>query len=131
MVLGIAVKIIVGMMGVLFFLRISGKTQMAQLTPLDSVNAFVLGALVGGVVYNPDLSVWYMVFALAVWTVVNMLIRYLLRFRVWRRLVKGGTAEPEGVQTQRVGDGAVPYASPGERDIFDVRCGGCPFRNER
>ena len=91
MVLGIAVKIIVGMMGVLFFLRISGKTQMAQLTPLDSVNAFVLGALVGGVVYNPDLSVWYMVFALAVWTVVNMLIRYLLRFRVWRRLVKGDT----------------------------------------
>lgn len=91
MVLGIAVKIIVGMMGVLFFLRISGKTQMAQLTPLDSVNAFVLGALVGGVVYNPDLSVWYMVFALAVWTVVNMLVRYLLRFRVWRRLVKGDT----------------------------------------
>lgn len=49
MYLTIIVKIVVGMLGVLFFLRISGKTQMAQLTPLDSVNAFVLGALVGGV----------------------------------------------------------------------------------
>ncbi|MFQ8805025.1 MAG: hypothetical protein ACLR8Y_07950 [Alistipes indistinctus] len=55
MVESIVVKVLVGMLGVLFFLRISGKTQMAQLTPLDSVNAFVLGALVGGVVYNPDL----------------------------------------------------------------------------
>lgn len=60
MVESIVVKVLVGMLGVLFFLRISGKTQMAQLTPLDSVNAFVLGALVGGVVYNPDLSAWYM-----------------------------------------------------------------------
>ena len=68
----VALKIIIGMLGVLFFLRISGKTQMAQLTPLDSVNAFVLGALVGGVVYS-DLSVWYMIFALAVWTMVNMI----------------------------------------------------------
>ena len=60
------------MLGVLFFLRISGKTQMAQLTPLDSVNAFVLGALVGGVIYS-DLSVWYMIFALGTWTIVNSL----------------------------------------------------------
>lgn len=35
MVESIVVKVLVGMLGVLFFLRISGKTQMAQLTPLD------------------------------------------------------------------------------------------------
>lgn len=91
MVGSIVVKILVGMLGVLFFLRISGKTQMAQLTPLDSVNAFVLGALVGGLVYNPDLSVWYMVLALGVWTVFNLLIRFLLRFKHLRRLIKGDT----------------------------------------
>ena len=88
MLLIITVKIIVGMLGVLFFLRISGKTQMAQITPLDSVNAFVLGALVGGVIYS-DLSVWYLVFALGMWTVVNMSIRYLLKFKFMRRLIKG------------------------------------------
>ena len=68
MYLSIAIKLLVGMLGVIFFLRISGKTQMAQLTPLDSVNSFVLGALVGGVIYNPDTPVWYLVFAFAVWT---------------------------------------------------------------
>lgn len=91
MYLTIVVKIIVGMLGVLFFLRISGKTQMAQLTPLDSVNAFVLGALVGGVIYSPDVSAWQLVFSLGVWTCFNMGIRYLLRFRFLRRLIKGDT----------------------------------------
>lgn len=89
--LTIAVKIIVGMLGVLFFLRISGKTQMAQLTPLDSVNAFVLGALVGGVIYSAEVSVWELVFSLAMWTTFNMFIRYLLRFKALRRVIKGDT----------------------------------------
>lgn len=91
MYLTIVVKIVVGMLGVLFFLRISGKTQMAQLTPLDSVNAFVLGALVGGVIYSPDVSAWQLVFSLGVWTCFNMGIRYLLRFKLLRRLIKGDT----------------------------------------
>ena len=50
----IATKLITGMVGILFFLRITGKAQMAQLTPLDTVSAFVIGALVGGVIYSPD-----------------------------------------------------------------------------
>ncbi len=87
----IVIKIVVGMLGVLFFLRISGKTQMAQVTPLDSVNAFVLGALVGGVIYSPDVSVWQLVFSLGVWTCFNMGIRYLLRFKILRRIIKGDT----------------------------------------
>lgn len=89
--LTIVIKIVVGMLGVLFFLRISGKTQMAQLTPLDSVNAFVLGALVGGVIYSSDVSVWQLVFSLGVWTCFNMGIRYLLRFKTLRRIIKGDT----------------------------------------
>ena len=79
------------MLGVLFFLRISGKTQMAQLTPLDSVNAFVLGALVGGVIYSAEVSVWELVFSLAMWTAFNMFVRYLLRFKMMRRVIKGDT----------------------------------------
>ena len=62
----IALKLITGMLGILVFLRITGKAQMAQLTPLDTVSAFVIGALVGGVLYNPDMSMWHILFALAI-----------------------------------------------------------------
>lgn len=91
MYLSIAIKLLVGMLGIILFLRISGKTQMAQLTPLDSVSAFVLGALVGGVIYNPDTPVWYLVFAFAIWTTANIALRYLMRFGLARKMIKGNT----------------------------------------
>ena len=85
----IAMKLIVGMIGILAFLRITGKAQMGQLTPLDTVSAFVIGALVGGVLYNSDMTIWHLIFALAVWTVFNMLVRFAMRSAYLRHLIKG------------------------------------------
>ena len=87
--MGIALKLITGMIGILVFLRIAGKGQMAQITPLDTVSAFVIGALVGGVLYNPDMSMWHILFALAVWTGFNMLVRFAMRSLKLRHLIKG------------------------------------------
>ena len=77
------------MVGILFFFRIAGKAQMAQIIPLDTVSAFVIGALVGGVIYNPDMSVWHILFALAVWTFFNLFIRFCMRSSLLRRIIKG------------------------------------------
>ena len=85
----IAVKLITGMIGILAFLRITGKAQMGQLTPLDTVSAFVIGALVGGVLYNPDMTIWHLTFALAVWTGFNMLVLFAMRSSLLRHLIKG------------------------------------------
>lgn len=85
----IALKLIIGMIGILVFLRITGKAQMAQVTPLDTVSAFVIGALVGGVLYNPDMTMWHILFALAVWTAFNMLVRFAMRSARLRHLIKG------------------------------------------
>ena len=87
--IGIALKLITGMIGILAFLRITGKAQMAQVTPLDTVSAFVIGALVGGVLYNPDITLWHILFALVVWTVFNMLVRFAMRSARLRHLIKG------------------------------------------
>ena len=87
--IAIALKLITGMIGILVFLRIAGKAQMAQITPLDTVSAFVIGALVGGVIYNPDMSMWHILFALTVWTLFNMLIRFAMRSARLRHFIKG------------------------------------------
>jgi hypothetical protein len=85
----ITLKLVTGMIGILTFLRITGKAQMAQVTPLDTVSAFVIGALVGGVLYNPDMSMWHILFALAVWTAFNMLVRFAMRSARLRHFIKG------------------------------------------
>ena len=80
--IAIALKLITGMIGILVFLRIAGKAQMAQITPLDTVSAFVIGALV-------DMSMWHILFALTVWTLFNMLIRFAMRSARLRHFIKG------------------------------------------
>ena len=87
--ISITLKLVTGMIGILAFLRITGKAQMAQITPLDTVSAFVIGALVGGVLYNPDMSMWHIIFALIVWTGFNMLVRFAMRSAYMRHLIKG------------------------------------------
>ena len=85
----IGLKLITGMIGILAFLRIAGKAQMAQITPLDTVSAFAIGALVGGVLYNPDMSMWHILFALAVWTAFNLFVRFCMRSARLRHFIKG------------------------------------------
>ena len=87
--ISITLKLVTGMIGILAFLRITGKAQMAQITPLDTVSAFVIGALVGGVLYNPDMSMLHIIFALIVWTGFNMLVRFAMRSARMRHFIKG------------------------------------------
>lgn len=82
-------KLIVGMAGVLCFLRISGKSQMTQMSPTDVVNSFVIGAIVGGTIYAPELSVWYMIFGLVIWTIINIVIHLLTKIPFFSRLFYG------------------------------------------
>lgn len=77
------------MLGVLIFLRMTGKTQMANLTPLDTVNTIVLGALVGSIIYMPDTRVWILGFAIVVWFVLNMVVRFLLKINFFSELIHG------------------------------------------
>lgn len=77
------------MIGVLFFLRMTGKTQMANLTPLDTVNTIVLGALVGSIIYMPDTRVWVLGFAMIVWFILNILVRNLLKINYFNKLIHG------------------------------------------
>lgn len=77
------------MLGVLIFLRMTGKTQMANLTPLDTVNTIVLGALVGSIIYMPDTRVWILGFAIVVWFVLNIGVRFLLKINFFSELIHG------------------------------------------
>lgn len=89
MYISIIIKLIVGMIGILFFLRLAGKSQMGQITPLDTVNSFILGALVGGVIYNPNLSIWLMLFAVLIWALINVVVRLLTKVNFFNRLING------------------------------------------
>ncbi|WP_062447717.1 YetF domain-containing protein [Thalassobacillus devorans] len=55
----------------LFFLaKVLGKSQITQLTPFDFISAIILGELVGNALYDPEVGVWQIGFAVLVWGVL-------------------------------------------------------------
>lgn len=69
--------------------KILGKTQISQLTPFDFISAIVLGELVGNTIYDPEVKVWCILYAVLVWTVLIYAIEVITqKYRGTRRFLK-------------------------------------------
>ena len=49
-------KILVGFVVIIIYLKLSNKSQVSELTPIDFIGNFIIGGIVGGMIYNPDIS---------------------------------------------------------------------------
>lgn len=49
------VKFMIGFVIVITHLNLSGKTQLSQMTPVDFIGNFVLGGIIGGVIYSDSI----------------------------------------------------------------------------
>ncbi|MFD2831020.1 DUF421 domain-containing protein [Corticicoccus populi] len=85
-----ALKLTVGLIGVMLVLRFMGKKELAQITPLDFVYALILGSIVEESLFDPSVDVYEIIFALLYWAVLIYLIeKFALKSRRFRRLTKG------------------------------------------
>lgn len=66
----ITIELFVGFFVLLIATKILGKTQISQLTPFDFISAIVLGELVGNTIYDPEVKVLSILYAVLVWTVL-------------------------------------------------------------
>ena len=63
----IAIKLAVGLIGFLWVLRTTNRCQLAQMTPVDLIGNFVMGGIIGGVIYNQDIATVQFIIVLAIW----------------------------------------------------------------
>lgn len=49
-------KLFIGFAVIVGYLKISNKSHTTQLTPIDFIGNFILGGIIGGVIYNHDIS---------------------------------------------------------------------------
>ncbi|WP_028782090.1 DUF421 domain-containing protein [Thalassobacillus devorans] len=50
--------------------KVLGKSQITQLTPFDFISAIILGELVGNALYDPEVGLWQIAFAVLVWGIL-------------------------------------------------------------
>ena len=83
-------KLLIGIILIVLHLRLTGKQQTTQLTPIDFIGNFILGGIIGGVIYNHAISfAEYISFLLVTFGIISGLNYLTSKFMSTRSLVMG------------------------------------------
>ena len=75
--LDIAIKLTMGLLSLVLVINISGKGNLAPSSATDQVLNYVLGGIVGGVIYSPGISVLQYFIILMIWTMIVLILKQL------------------------------------------------------
>ena len=73
----IAIKLALGLISLVFVINVTGKGNLAPSSAVDQVQNFVLGGLLGGIIYNSSISLLQYVVILIIWTILILLLKWL------------------------------------------------------
>ena len=73
----IAIKLTLGMLSLIFVINVSGKGNLAPTSASDQVQNYVLGGIIGGVIYNPSISILQFINILLIWVILVLTQKFL------------------------------------------------------
>lgn len=88
--LHLSTELIIGFFALLIVTKVLGKTQITQITPFDFISALVLGELVGNAIYDKNIHLWYILYAVTLWGFLVATIEWITqKFRRTRSWLEG------------------------------------------
>ena len=86
----VAVKLILGLLALVLVINLTGKGNLAPASASDQVQNYVLGGIVGGVIYNDDISIPVFIAILTIWFAAVLSLRWLKKHNnLVKQLVDG------------------------------------------
>ena len=73
----IAIKLALGLLSLVFVINVSGKGNLATASASDQVQNYVLGGIIGGVIYNPSISILQFINILLIWVILVLTQKWL------------------------------------------------------
>lgn len=90
-IFNLTIELFFGFIGLLIAVKIIGKRQVHQVSPFDFVSAVVLGELLGNAIYSKDTTIFHIIYALALWTLLLFLIEKITQKSIKFRTIVEGT----------------------------------------
>lgn len=72
----ITVKFALGMVCLIAQINIFGKGNLAPTSAIDQVQNYVLGGIIGGIIYNDNVTVLQFVMVLLIWTLIVFVVKF-------------------------------------------------------
>ena len=73
----IAIKLALGLLSLVIVINISGKGNLAPTSASDQVQNYVLGGIIGGVIYSPSISILQYLNILLIWIILVLGMKWL------------------------------------------------------
>ena len=128
----IAIKLALGLISLVFVINVTGKGNLAPSSAVDQVQYFVLGGILGGIIYNSSISILQYVVILIIWTILILLLKWLntnvsmIKHLIDGKpviIIKNGKLDPEACRSKGLSaaDVALKLRSQGVFQLKDVK----------
>lgn len=104
----IFIKLALGLVSLVFVINVTGKGNLAPNSATDQIQNYVLGGIIGGVIYNSSISILQYTVILIMWTILVLTLKWLnnnVRFVKQlidgkpTLLIKNGQIDPEACRS--------------------------------
>lgn len=104
----IFIKLALGLVSLVFVINVTGKGNLAPNSATDQIQNYVLGGIIGGVIYNSSISILQYAVILIMWTILVLTLKWLnnnVRFVKQlidgkpTLLIKNGQIDPEACRS--------------------------------
>ncbi|GAX04293.1 membrane protein [Secundilactobacillus pentosiphilus] len=73
----VLIKLVIGFLFITVLINLTGKSNLAPTSAMDQIQNYVLGGIVGGVLYNPSITLIQFVIILLIWSLLILVMRYI------------------------------------------------------
>ena len=86
----LALKLLMGILGLVFQINILGKGNLAPTSAMDQVQNYVLGGIIGGVIYSDSIGLLQFFLVLILWTLLVLSLKFIKNHNRWVKTMIDG-----------------------------------------
>ena len=83
----LALKLLMGILGLILQIHLLGKGNLAPTSAMDQVQNFVLGGIIGGVIYSDSIGLLQFFPVLILWTLLVLSLKFIKNHNRWVKSV--------------------------------------------
>lgn len=88
--LPILIKLAIGLLALIIQINLMGKGNLAPTSALDQVQNYVLGGIIGGVIYSDTITIFQFIIVLIIWTMLVMTLKFIKQHNKFtKKLIDG------------------------------------------
>ena len=86
----LALKLLMGILGLVFQINLLGKGNLAPTSAMDQVQNYVLGGIIGGVIYSDSVGLLQFFLVMILWTLLVLSLKFIKNNNRWVKSIIDG-----------------------------------------